>query len=252
MSLCRFAASMCCLVSGLLAPQIAYARAEQQDRPWEVEAFVGGIRSSHPNDGVATLPPPGEPFLTFADLPSRRVSSWIFGDGAALLNQVNALRPPVGASRAGVSPLDPVLTSASISRQNGVAAGVRVRRAINARFGAELSIDYGSGRFAFTPAARSQFETTRASVVATLAQVAVPLRTTVTSEVSLSELGGPMVIATGALNINLKRSGRVIPYVVGGAGVVSHTGGTPSGLVHTTYTIQSLNPAGLSAVTAAR
>ena len=74
-----------------------------QDRKWEVEVHGGGTVATNPTCGTAALPAAGTPF-TVGQRSSRRESSWYFGDGAVLLNQVNTA---LGAT-AKITALDPV------------------------------------------------------------------------------------------------------------------------------------------------
>ena len=77
------------IVAGLLqGPGIAAAQ-PAPERKWEVEVHGGGIRSTTPTDGTGALPAPGPtiPSTFVGGGATRAVSSWYFGDGAALLNQ---------------------------------------------------------------------------------------------------------------------------------------------------------------------
>jgi hypothetical protein len=59
------------------------------DSRWEVEFYRGlGPIGTRVSTGSGSLPGPGETFTTDAGVPSRYVTSWTFGDGAALLNAV--------------------------------------------------------------------------------------------------------------------------------------------------------------------
>ena len=52
------------------------------------------------SEGSVTLPPAGAPIVTSSPIfPSRQVPSWFFGDGATLLNDVNADFGTPAASR---------------------------------------------------------------------------------------------------------------------------------------------------------
>src|SRR5688572_3578875 len=75
--------------AGLLVLQAAPASAQNAPK-WEIEFHAGGLVTNNPTDGTTALPPAGAAFTTAGARPSRRVSSWYFGDGAALLNEVLA------------------------------------------------------------------------------------------------------------------------------------------------------------------
>ena len=89
------------------------------DRKWEIEVSGGGTFSMRPARGTALPIEPDAPFTTVVGEPSRRVRSWFFGDGAALLNEaVQGFMydvPPI-------DPLDDVLGTGLVG-----AAGVRRR-----------------------------------------------------------------------------------------------------------------------------
>lgn len=111
----------------LLFTLLAIATPAAAQGQWEVEFHGGGMLSNHPEDGTAALRAAGTSFTTVTGLPSRRESSWYFGDGALLLNQVYTAR---GVS-AKITALDPLLTSAVAQRQNGGSFGFRISRHIN-------------------------------------------------------------------------------------------------------------------------
>src|SRR5712691_6698833 len=69
------------------------ASAGGQDRvssepKWEIEVHAGGRMTNLPTSGSTALPGPGPAFTTDIRQPSRLVSSWLFGDGGQLLNEV--------------------------------------------------------------------------------------------------------------------------------------------------------------------
>ena len=76
---------------GALLVFAASATAQEREK-WEVEFHGGGMLVNNPTGGTASLPDPGPAFITELGRPSRRESSWYFGDGALLLNQVNTAR----------------------------------------------------------------------------------------------------------------------------------------------------------------
>src|SRR5687767_14797788 len=106
--LCAFPASA---AAQTISPQVG----------WEIEG-VGGLSIPRlPSGGEAALPPPGATITTTSVLfPSRSVPSWFFGDGAALLNGVNAR---FGATP--IVPLDAALGAVGLNTSTGPAFGVR-------------------------------------------------------------------------------------------------------------------------------
>ena len=86
---------------------------------WEIEVHGGGSLTSSLSGGTSDLPDPGA-LLATRGAPSRRISSWFFGDGSQLLNEAAAgfgfPFPPVSER---ITPLDSVLANPLAERQNG-------------------------------------------------------------------------------------------------------------------------------------
>ena len=95
--------------------------------------------STNPTTGTAALPPAG-PDISLGGPSStsvtRRVPSWYFGDGAAILNQIVGIRSPVK-----IAPLDPMLESRIVERQSASSFGVRVDQSLTSRFGVEFALE---------------------------------------------------------------------------------------------------------------
>lgn len=103
----------------------------------ELEFHAGGTLVGNPTSGSAVALPAAEPFTTgtgaggLPSFPSRRVSSWYFGDRATLLNQVAANAEVDRPLR--IDPVDSVLSGRLGERQGGGSVGVRISRRLNAR-----------------------------------------------------------------------------------------------------------------------
>ncbi len=208
---------------------------------WEIEFHGGGGLVNNPTDGTGNLPTAGPPFTSVVGTTSRRTSSWYFGDGAVLLNQVNAA---LGVAQA-ITPLDPVLKRSLADRRRGASFGFRVSRAISRRFSAEFTFDYAPGRLTMSPAALAGIEASRASFTSAWNALIANgpfLRSTVTSVSTIHDRDGKQTFTTGALNINLKTTGKVIPYATAGAGLIAKIGGTPSASLTGNYQFQTLGP----------
>jgi hypothetical protein len=223
----------------IVTPMTAAAQAR-----WEVEMHAGGTVNSQPAAGNAALPAAGTPFTTSNGLPSRRESSWYFGDGAAFVNQVNATRGLI----ARITPLDSVLTSAVAQRTNGGAVGLRVSRSITTRYAAEFSFDYSRTPVTLTDSALAGIEASRASFTSAFSvpvpagsQGAAPVMSA-TSIATIDSKRGSQWLTTGVININLTTTGRVTPFVSAGAGVVANGTDTPSATLVGNYRITG--PAG--------
>jgi hypothetical protein len=156
------------------------------------------------------------------------VSSWYLGDGAQLLNQALASF----RINQQLTPLDAVAQSVFARRVSGSTFGVRLSRSLNARFAAELSLDYAHANLAVTGPSLAGVEATRSSfITAWNGLFSLPLlaaNRNVTSTATIRDHQGGQMGVAGTMSVNLLRSGRTRPYVTAGAGVVRHTGGSPS------------------------
>jgi hypothetical protein len=211
--------------------------AAQNVPKWEIEVHGGGLVVNNPTDGTASLPPAGAPFTTqLGNRPSRRASSWYFGDGAALLNDVLAAFPGNLSQR--ITPLNPVLDGPLVRRDNGFAVGFRLSRTISSRFTAELTVDYSPSELRMTTETESGIDATRRSFESAFNEL---LRTApvsdlaVTSRSNLDSGNGGQLFTTGTVNVALKTTGRLIPYVTGGAGVLSRLGDRPAASLEGNY-----------------
>ncbi len=227
---------------------------------WEIEFDGGGMLPSNPTAGTVSLPAPGQAFSTAAIYPpltvitvasSRRESSWYFGDGAILFNQAaTALETSqVGMSApfpGRIATLDPVLgRSLGQSRRSG-SIGARVSRVLTPRFSAELSVDYGLARLQIKQANIDSIEATRASFIMAFNGLitANPGRVlkSLTSTAAIDSGNAHQLFTSGALVINLRTAGDLIPYATVGASLISTTGNMPSVTLKGNY--QFLNPSG--------
>jgi hypothetical protein len=212
----------------------------QTSLPWEFEFHGGGGFVNDPAlDGTSSLPTPGASFTTTIGTTSRKTPSWYFGDGATLLNQVNAA---VGLG-ASIIPLDSVLRSSMLNLPSSTSVGFRLSRAISRRFSVEFTYDYNSARWQLNAAALAGVEATRASYLSAFNALLAtgPLqKAVVTSGSGNLDQRGRQTFTTGALNINLKTTGKLIPYATVGAGAILNIGETPSVSLAGIYQFQIL------------
>jgi hypothetical protein len=146
----------------VLLPAIAFApsaaaqstQAPATDLRWEVEVHGGGAHESTPTDGTSSLPPAGEAFTTSSNMRSRRASSWYFGDGARLINEINASFGGTAPGR--ITPLDPVLSQSGATRRSGGTFGFRVAYHMTSRLAADFTLDAAQGKLKFTDALLAQ------------------------------------------------------------------------------------------------
>ena len=205
----------------------AAAQSSTSARRWQVEVVGGLSLFELPSDGTATLPPAGAPITTSGPTnPSRRVSTWFLGDGALLLNGVNAEFGIPGR----IAPLDTALATLGLTGTNAPAAGLRVRRIVSNRLTLELSADLMPGSRELSPQFLDAVETARSSFVSAF-----------TGLISSGPFTGPSVTATTALSKGSSRDlattlaaqwtfkkGSLEPYVSLGGGLVHNAGDLPA------------------------
>ena len=225
---------------GLIVLSLAVESSAQSKSgpPWEIDIHGGGLFSSFSDDGTARLPDPGAVFTAITGAPSRRTSSWYFGDGAVMMNQSGIVF--AGGSR--LTPLDPALSRSHLGRDGGATVGVRLSRRVTNRLRAEIAIDYGVAQLALQREALAAITASQTSFAATFrAILSGPFAgSPVSSNARIEERRGRDVVTTGALSILLATEGRAVPFVIVGGGVVSNTGGSPEFSLDGEYTFQLL------------
>jgi hypothetical protein len=195
---------------------------------WEVELHAGKKWASGSADGSISLPEPGATFTTVNGGTSRMVTSWYFGDGALLLNQVQALDPSIPER---IIPLDPVLAAPLAARQSDIVFGGRLSRSINSRFSGELTVDYGKDRMIIPSGIASQIHATSESFYSTWTSFFAAWKSSSLvrpfSVGGLTKLdqdkGSSQLLLDGTVNVALRTTGRIIPYISGGVGVISNS-----------------------------
>ncbi len=203
------------------------ASSRSSEPRWEV-SFHGTVatRGKAPT-GESRTPAAGPTFI-MADgsTPSRYVSSWFYGDGTDLLNQVLSLRG-IGSMRALDQPPGWPIPSPS-----GPAVGVRLARQLKGGIWFETGVDYGLTGLGFDTTETERSEATRASFETAFRALAgsapsVITASSVTSTVE-SGVGGRRLLVSGV--VQYRGPERVVrPVLFGGAGVVS-TVGSPATL----------------------
>ena len=220
-------------LSALVACLLVPASIAAQDRRWEVEGYGGMVAAQSSSTGSPTLPPAGAPLVTSNPIfPTRETPSWFFGDGATLLNGVNAAFD----RSARIVPLDAAFDPLESSR--APVFGVRVRRPLSARYALELSVDaqatvgIGSDAVAaIVEASRASFTTAFNDLLAT-----GPFSgSSVVANASTQEGSRRDVALTGALVRTFRPSRALAPYVTVGAGVIAGMGSLPSASLDARY-----------------
>jgi opacity protein-like surface antigen len=196
---------------------------------WEIEAHGGVLMSTNPTNGTVALPPAGPDIPLNAALPNsitRRVPSWYFGDGAAILNQIVGVRSPVK-----IAPLDPMLESRIVERQSATSFGVRVDRSLTPRFDVEFAFDEAQGELTLRSSSKDVANASQASFPAMWNLLLSALSSgsqVVTSDAMIDDKRGRQLVTSGTLLINLLSSTSFTPYVAVGAGYITAHNGAPS------------------------
>ena len=209
------------------------AHAAAQGPRWEVEAYGGFVAGQAASSGTQTLPPVGRPIVTSnPTFPSREVPSWLFGDGAALLNAVNADFELAGQ----VTPLDAAFAAPDVSRT--ATFGARLRRHLSSQWAMEFAFDMtasaalDTGTLAAVAATtRDTFQSAMGDLLATGPFNAVAIDADVGSE-----SGGRRETAiTFALNRRFGSWGAFAPYATFGGGLVMGSGAQPGSIIEARY-----------------
>ena len=221
--------------AAFVAVMLTAAPAAAQDRKWEVEVYGGGAWTAA-TAGTRTLPAAGVPIVTSSPIfPSREVPSFLFGDGATLLNDVNGeFDIP-----ARVTPLD-----AAFARSAGRGAasfGVRLRRVLNPRVSAEFAAD-------FSPSAADAPDGFEAAIDETLDSFESAFGSLLSTGPLLPALFGSSASQdpgqlrestfTGSVNVRLKQWKSGGPYLTVGAGFASISGTPPSAQLGASYSFR--------------
>jgi hypothetical protein len=229
------------LVTGVL---VFSTEARAQGRPgWEIEVHAGGrVVSSNPTGGTPIVQfPIGEPAPTGGGTAfTRAISSWYFGDGARLLNDVNARFGVPGR----ITPLDTAISRAIAQRKESAAYGARLARYFGNRIALELNVDYAPSKLEFTDGVATAIDATRATFIPAwrdLLGTGFTFNTNVASTAALSGGNGHDITTTGAVRLHLPDSAGFRPYVTGGAGAIVYSGRAPSATLTGQYSFLFAN-----------
>jgi hypothetical protein len=223
------------LIVGACLPP-AHAAAQGSGGKWDVEFHVAGVAVTGANGGTGIAEfPAGNPIATggFTST-TRAVSSWYFGDGAQLLNQVIA---GFGVTTR-MTPLDGALRTHVAQRNQNVAFGFRLGRTLTPRIDAEFTFDYSPGGLKFTDEANDAIQAANSSFgpawIALLATGGTTNRQA-NSVIELQDGDGYQMSAIGALRLYFTDAGRFRPFATAGAGALINGGDAPSATLTGTY-----------------
>jgi len=225
----------------LLLPASALAQA--QPGKWTIEIYGGGSSSSASKGGtpIATFAP-GNIFTTESGQPSRAVSSWYFGDGSTLLNQVLTQFSTIsGSTLTRIVPLDAALRANGASRGSGGAIGLRIGRALSSRIALELNVERSMASLELSGAMKSALEESSASFKGAfedLLATAPVTNITVSSTLSMPDASNSQTRVAGALKWTAVSSRKLEAYLTGGGGVIMNSGSEPEAILNGIYTFR--------------
>ena len=211
-------------------------------RKWEVDghggAFFGALSTSGTGGGAF---PAGQAFTAASGQPSRYISSWMFGDGAVLINQIASAFAGIPVVDRMAS-LNPLLSASSLEGSSGGSFGARVSRRLNSRFRAEFEIESSATSLAFTSSSLNRIEATRASfapvwngLIATGGGVIFTSPNVSATTVLSDDVSSWRTSMTGNLEIRLWQTPRMIVFATGGGGVIRQSASLPEATVTGTY-----------------
>ena len=221
-------------------------------RRWEVEFNVGGMFGGQPTGGTGIASfPVGAAFTSTAGLPSRYTASWMFGDGALLINQIAAAFGGITVPDR-MTPLDSVLTAASLERGAGASIGIRVSRRLTPRVRAEFAMETADESLTLSSSASTAIEATRSSfervwngIIATGGGVLFT-NSSVKGTVTNTTPSGRQTYYTGGIEYQLSRNKRLVPYVTAAVGAARRSGSLPETTITGTYQFLYVSVAPLS------
>lgn len=215
------------------------ADAAAQGPRWEVEAYGGFVAGQAASSGTQTLPPVGRPIVTSnPTFPSREVPSWLFGDGATLLNAVNTEFDLAGQ----VTPLDAAFAAPDASRT--ATFGARLRRHLSSRWALEVAFDTTASGALDADALASAAATTRDTFQSAMGDLLAtgPFNGVAIDAEVASESGSRRETAiTVALNRRFGSWGAFAPYATFGGGLVMGTGAQSSSTIDARYRFRILD-----------
>lgn len=236
----RAAALVIASITCLLLPSESSAQNASEPRKWTVELYGGGSMGLGTISGTSgTTFPAGTPFTLASGQPSRAVSSWFFGDGALLMNQVLAqFATATGTTFPRISSLDSALNSAGGKIGTGGLFGLRVGRALSEKLSVEFNAEKSLAKMELGDEMRDGLQAASDSFIEVFEAVlgAAPVTNlAVSSSVTTRKVSSSQARLAASLKWRLYRSGRLEGYVSGGAGMIRNGGVPPQAVLNGRY-----------------
>ncbi|MSO48301.1 MAG: hypothetical protein EXQ49_00115 [Acidobacteria bacterium] len=226
-----------------LWPSTAQAQNAARSGKWTIELY-GGASSSSSSSSAGAVPTfaPGTPFTTESGQPSRAVSSWYFGDGAGLVNQVQARFAAItGTPFPEITPLDSALGGNGGSRKSGGAFGIRVGRALTSKLSLEFSAERSLAKLALSGALQDALKASSESFEAafqSLLSTAPVTNLTVTSQLTTPDRANSQTRVAGAVKWTVLSGSKLEAYLTAGGGMMLNSGQGPQAILNGRYTFR--------------
>lgn len=225
----------------MLAALAVASPARAQDRRWEVEFVGGAVVSAPASAGAVSLPAPGAALVTSSPIyPAREIPSWLFGDGARLLNDVNAEFGVAGR----VTPLDSLFRTPDAA--STAVLGVRVRRYTSPRVSLEFALETAPSAAKVADDLAAGVEATRATFTTAFTDLigSGPFSSAAIATAANADPGAYReTTATAAFNMHWRTAHALRPYATAGGGVLFGSGSLPSAHVSADYHFSILGDA---------
>jgi hypothetical protein len=230
------------IAAGALLPPAAEAQ-NAADRKWSIELYGGMSAGSASSKGTPVDSfPAGAPFTTQSGQQSRAVSSWYFGDGAALLNQVlTQFQAATGTTFPRIASLDSVLRTNGSSLGQGGTFGLRIGRSLSTRLALELNIERSAAKLDLSDELLDGLEAGAESFKESFEALlgSAPVTTiNVTSSVTKRDVSNAQLRFGGALKYTVYSGSRIGAYLTGGGGMIRNTGDSPQAILNGRYTFR--------------
>ena len=221
------------IAAGILAALAVTTPAWAQDRRWEVEFVGGAVVSAPASAGSVSLPAPGAALVTSSPIfPAREIPSWLFGDGARLLNDVNAQFEVAGR----LTPLDALLRTPDTGTT--AVLGVRVRHYTSPRVSLEFALETAPSAAKVADDLAAGVEATRATFTTAFTDLigSGPFSSPAITTAANADPGTYReTTATAAFNMHWRTAHALRPYATAGGGVLFGSGSLPSAQVSADY-----------------
>ncbi|MEO6222880.1 MAG: hypothetical protein ABIP90_06490 [Vicinamibacterales bacterium] len=228
---------------GGLFPSSAAAQNAARAGKWAIELYGGGSSTSASSSGTPLAGfTPGTPFTLQSGQPSRAVSSWFFGDGAALFNQVlTQFAANAGTTFPRIASLDTALLQNGGSQGSGAVIGLRLGRALTPKLAIEFNVERSLAKLGVSASLLNGMEAASESFIdafEALLKTAPVTNVSVTSTVMTPNASNAQIRLGGALKWTVFTGNRIQAYVSGGGGVIRNSGDNPQAILNGRYSFR--------------